>query len=179
MDYLFDQTFTTNYQPPTTTFQHQYNPFLDDMSDLSLDQQALALAVTYHDDNLILAAPTFKAIKPTFCETITLLNDQEPLALTITDDNLFLAATTFQATKPTFCSVNIPQNNQQAQARNTATPPRDEQAQFHKRFLTITYFQQTQHSRQVLNTNSLRKVQMSFDFRMKMIYVLPNIPEIQ
>ncbi|KAM7271136.1 hypothetical protein ACFE04_030350 [Oxalis oulophora] len=159
MDNLFDQPLTTNYQPPTTTYQHQYNPFLDDMSDFSVntmpfsDQNALALAttppnnqqalalipttppsnqqalaLTYHDDNLFLAAPTFQAIKPTFCETITPLNDQQALALTIPDDNLFLAASTFQATKPTFSDIAMPQNNQQAQALITATPPSNQQA---------------------------------------------------
>ncbi|KAM7257658.1 hypothetical protein ACFE04_013399 [Oxalis oulophora] len=129
MDNLFDQPLTTKYQPPTTTYQHQYNPFLDDMSDFSVnttpfsDQNALVLATTPPNSQQALA------LIPT-----TPPNDQQALALTYHDDNLFLAAPTFQAIKPTFCNkptfsdIAMPQNNQQAQALITATPPSDQQA---------------------------------------------------
>ncbi|KAM7258308.1 hypothetical protein ACFE04_014049 [Oxalis oulophora] len=109
MDYLFDQPLTTNYQPPTTTFQHQYNPFLDDMSDFSMntmpfsDKNALALATTPPNNQQALA------LIPT-----TPPSDQQALALTYHDDNLLLAAPTFQAIKPTFCETITLLNDQQA-----------------------------------------------------------------
>ncbi|KAM7278540.1 hypothetical protein ACFE04_005674 [Oxalis oulophora] len=109
MEYLFDQPLTTNYQPPTTTSQHQYNPFLDDMSDFSMntmpfsDKNALALATTPPNNQQTLA------LIPT-----TPPSDQQALALTYHDDNLLLAAPTFQAIKPTFCETITLLNDQQA-----------------------------------------------------------------
>ncbi|KAM7269023.1 hypothetical protein ACFE04_024520 [Oxalis oulophora] len=109
MEYLFDQPLTTNYQPPTTTSQHQYNPFLDDMSDFSMnttpfsDKNALALATMPPNNQQTLA------LIPT-----TPPSDQQALALTYHDDNLLLAAPTFQAIKPTFCETITLLNDQQA-----------------------------------------------------------------